>query len=188
MKQIIQNYKTGELSVEEVPKPTLKSGGILVENHYSLVSAGTEKTIIDFAKKSLVGKAKSRPDLLKQVIDKMKTDGLITTYKSAMRRLGEPVPLGYSSVGEVIEVGEKVKGFKKGDFVACAGAGYASHAEVVFIPENLVVKVPESVDMKEAAFVTLGAIALQGIRRAELSPREKIAVVGLGLIDQLTVQ
>jgi predicted dehydrogenase/threonine dehydrogenase-like Zn-dependent dehydrogenase len=188
MKQIIQNYKTGELTIENVPKPHLSEGGILVKNHYSLVSAGTEKAMIDFAKKSLVGKAKSRPDLLKQVIDKIKTDGLITTYKSAMRRLGVPVPLGYSSAGEVIEVGKNVREFKKGDFVACAGAGYASHAEVIFVPKNLVVKVPQNVSLKEASFITLGAIATQGIRRCELSPGEKVAVIGLGLLGQLTTQ
>jgi predicted dehydrogenase len=188
MKQIIQNYKTGKLSLEEVPIPALKNNGILVKNHFSLLSAGTERTMIEFGKKSLVGKAKARPKLVKQVIEKIKTDGLIATYKSAIGKLGEPVPLGYSSAGEVIEVGSNVKDFKKGDKVACAGAGYASHAEVIFVPENLAVKLPESVDLKEASFVTLGAIAMQGIRRCELSPGEKVAVIGLGLLGQVTVQ
>jgi len=188
MKQLLQNYKTGELSLEEVPIPALKPNGVLVENHFSLVSAGTEKTMIEFGKKNLVGKAKAKPKLVKQVIEKIKTDGLVATYKSAMGKLGEPVPLGYSSAGEVIEVGNNVKEFKKGDKVACAGVGYASHAEVVCIPENLAVKLPDSVNLKEASFVTLGAIAMQGIRRCELSPGEKIAVIGLGLLGQITVQ
>ncbi len=188
MKQVIQNYKTGKLTVENVPVPSLSKGKILVKNHFSLVSAGTEKTMIEFGKKNLMAKAKSRPELVKQILDKIKTDGLITTYKAAMRRLGEPVPLGYSSAGEVIETGEGEEEFKKGDFVACAGAGYASHAEVVCIPENLAVKVPRDVNLKEASFVTLGAIAMQGIRRCELSPGEKVAVIGLGLLGQITVQ
>jgi len=188
MKQVIQNYKTGELTIEDVPIPAIQSRGILVKNHFSLVSAGTERSMIEFGKKSLVGKAKARPKLVKQVIEKIKTDGLVATYKSAMGKLGEPVPLGYSSAGEVIEVGSNVKDFKKGDKVACAGAGYASHAEVVCVPENLAVKLSESVDLKEASFITLGAIAMQGIRRCELSPGEKIAVIGLGLLGQITVQ
>ena len=188
MKQVIQNYKTGKLSVENVPAPSLSKGRILVRNHFSLVSAGTEKMVIEFGKKNLMAKAKSRPELVKQILDKVKSDGLVTTYKAAMRRLGEPVPLGYSSAGEVIEIGEGVTGFKKGDFVACAGAGYASHAEVVSIPTNLAVKVPQGIDLKKASFVTLGAIAMQGIRRCDLSPGEKIAVIGLGLLGQITVQ
>jgi len=188
MKQLLQNYKTGELKLEEVPTPALKSGGVLIKNHYSLVSAGTEKAVIEFAKQSLAGKARSRPDLVKQMLNKVKTDGLLSAYRAAMQRLDEPLPLGYSCAGEVIEIGQGVEEFNKGDLVACGGGGYASHAEVVFVPKNLVVKIPDNVSPKEAAFVTLGAIALQGIRRAELSPGEKVAVIGLGLIGQLTVQ
>jgi len=188
MKQLLQNYKTGELKIAEVPAPALQPGGILVKNHYSLVSAGTERAAIEFAKQSLVEKARSRPDLLKQVLNKIKTDGLISTYHAAMQRLGEPLPLGYSCAGEVIEVGQEVEGFNKGDLVACGGGGYASHAEVVYVPKNLVAKVPNNVTAKEAAFVTLGAIAMQGVRRAELTPGERVAVIGLGLVGQLTVQ
>jgi NADPH:quinone reductase-like Zn-dependent oxidoreductase len=121
MKQLLQNYKTGELKIEEVPTPVLKSGGVLVMNHYSLVSAGTEKAVIEFAKQSLAGKAHSRPDLVKQVLNKVKTDGLISTYHAAMQRLDEPVPLSYSCAGKVIEVGQGAGGFSKGDSVACAG-------------------------------------------------------------------
>lgn len=188
MKQLLQNYKTGELKIAEVPAPALKPGGVLVKNHYSLVSAGTERAVIEFAKQSLIEKARSRPDLVKQVLNKIRTDGLISTYRAAMQRLDEPLPLGYSSAGEVIEVGQGVEEFCKGDLVACGGGGYASHAEVVFVPKNLAVKIPENVTTKEAAFVTLGAIALQGVRRAELTPGERVAVIGLGLIGQLTVQ
>jgi len=188
MKQLLQNYKTGKLELTEIPAPALKSGGVLVKNHYSLVSAGTEKAVIEFAKQSLAGKAHSRPDLVKQVLNKVKTDGLITTYRAAMQRLDEPVPLGYSCAGEVVEVGQGGGEFSKGDLVACAGGGYASHAEEVFVPKNLVLKVPDNVTTKEAAFVTLGAIAMQGVRRAELTPGERVAVIGLGLLGQLTVQ
>jgi predicted dehydrogenase/threonine dehydrogenase-like Zn-dependent dehydrogenase len=188
MKQVLQNYKTGKLELAEVPAPALKSGGILVKNHYSLVSAGTEKAVIEFAKQSLASKARSRPDLAKQVLNKIKTDGLLSTYRAAMQRLDEPVPLGYSCAGEVIEVGRGAEEFVKGDLVACGGGGYASHAEVVFVPKNLVVRIPDNMSMKEAAFVTLGAIAMQGVRRAELTPGEHVAVIGLGLIGQLTVQ
>lgn len=188
MRQLLQNHKTGELQIAEVPTPALRPGGILVKNHYSLVSAGTERAVIEFAKQSLVSKALSRPDLVKQVLSRIKTDGLITTYQAAMQRLDEPLPLGYSCAGEVIEVGQGVDGFNKGDLVACGGGGHASHAEVVFVPKNLAVKIPENVTTKEAAFATLGAIALQGVRRAELTPGERVAVIGLGLIGQLTVQ
>jgi len=188
MKQLLQNYKAGELKVEEVPTPMLKPGGVIVKNHYSLVSAGTEKAVIEFAKQSLAGKAHSRPDLVKQVLNKVKTDGLLSTYHAAMQRLDEPLPLGYSCAGEVIEVGYGASEFSKGELVACAGGGYASHAEEVFVPKNLVVKIPDNVSTEEAAFVTLGAIALQGVRRAELTPGERVAVIGLGLLGQLTAQ
>ena len=188
MKQLLQDCRTGDLRVAEVPVPALRPGGILVKNHYSLVSAGTERAVIEFARQSLVGKARSRPDLVKEVLNKIKTDGLLATYRTAMQRLDEPLPLGYSCAGEVIEVGRGAEEFGKGDLVACGGGSYASHAEVVFVPKNLAVKIPENVTTKEAAFVTLGAIALQGVRRAELTPGECVAVIGLGLIGQLTVQ
>jgi len=148
MKQLLQNYKTGELELEAVPVPALKPGGVLVKNHYSLVSAGTERTVIEFAKQSLASKARSRPDLAKQILSKIKTNGLVSTYHAAMQRLDEPLPLGYSCAGEVIEVGQGAEEFSKGDLVACGGAGYASHAEVVFVPKNLAVKIPDNVSTK----------------------------------------
>jgi len=152
------------------------------------VSAGTEKAVIEFAKQSLAGKAKSRPDLVREFLNKIKADGLISTYKTAMQRLNVTLPLGYSCAGEITEVGRTAEGLNKLELVACGGAGYASHAEVVFVPKNLCVKIPENVSAKEASFVTLGAIAMQGIRAAKLNPGEKITVIGLGLIGQLSFQ
>lgn len=166
----------------------MQPGGVVVRNHFSLVSAGTERATMDFARQSLLGKARSRPDLVRQVMNKAKTDGLLTTYRRANERLNTLVPLGYSSAGRVLEVGSDVADMSVGDQVACAGAGYASHAEVVFVPNNLVVKLPEGVSARQGTFATLGAIALQGIHRAELSPGERVAVIGLGLVGQLTTQ
>jgi len=188
MKQLIQNYKTGELKLTDVPAPIVKSGGILVRNINSLVSVGTEKLMIDLAKKSLLGKAKARPDLVKQVINKVKTDGLLETYKASMSRLDDPVPLGYSCAGKVMEIGNGVDEFRVGDKVACFGSGYASHSEVVFIPKNLCVKIPENVDFESAAFVGLGAVALHGVRMAEVRLGDNIVIIGLGLLGLIAVQ
>jgi len=188
MKQIIQNYKSGELQVVEIPSPSLKSGHILVKNLASLVSVGTEKSMLELAKKSLLGKARARPDLVKQVIAKIKAEGLIEAYKASMSRLDNPIPLGYSCAGRILEVGEGINEFKKGDRVACSGSGYASHAEVVSVPENLCVKIPGNVNFEEASFVALGGIALQAVRMANPSLGDKVAVIGLGLLGQLTVQ
>lgn len=188
MKQILQSYKTGELAIVDVPTPALKSGHVLVRNVASLVSVGTEKHMLEMAKKSLVGKALARPDLARQVIAKAKTEGILEAYRQAMNRLDTPVPLGYSCAGVVIDVGAGVEGFAKGDRVACAGSGYASHAEVVSVPQNLCVKIPENVDFESAAFVALGGIALQAVRLAQVSLGERVVVIGLGLLGQLTVQ
>jgi len=188
MKQIIQNYKTGELQIVEVPAPASKKGFVLAQNVSSLLSIGTEKNMIEMAKKSLLGKALERPDLAKQVIAKAKAEGIIEARKAAMARLDNPVPLGYSCAGVVINVAEGVQEFKKGDMVACAGSGYASHAELVCVPQNLCVKIPESVDFESASFVALGGIALQAVRMANPSLGERVAVIGLGLLGQITVQ
>jgi len=188
MRQIVQNYKTGQLTVEEVPVPTVNSGGVLVKNAFSLISAGTERSSVEFARKSLLGKVKSRPEDLRKVIQLAKKQGVWNAYKTAMGRLETPTPLGYSSSGIVMEVGADVKEFKPGDRVACAGGGYASHAEVVFVPKNLCARVPDEVPLDWAAFTTLGAIALQGIRQADIRVGENCAVIGLGLLGQLTVQ
>jgi len=188
MKQVLQNNKTGELKVEEVPHPILMPRGVLVRNKYSLISRGTEIMKVDFARKSLVAKAKSRPDLVKQVLKNVKKEGWVTTFKKVMNKLESSAPLGYSSAGEVMAVGELVEGIKAGDKVACAGAGYANHAEIVSVPMNLCAKIPENVNCRQACFTTLGAIAMQGIRQAEVNLGENVAVIGLGILGQLTVQ
>jgi predicted dehydrogenase/threonine dehydrogenase-like Zn-dependent dehydrogenase len=188
MKQVVLNLKDGDLTVEEVPIPTLKGSGVLVRNHYSVISAGTESGLVDLAEKSLIGKAKARPDLAKKVIDKAKRDGPISAFQQAMGRLEQREPLGYSSAGTVIAVSEDITDIKIGDRVACAGAGYANHADVVFIPKNLCTKVPEDVDLKDACFTTVGAIAMQGVRNADVKVGENIVVVGLGLVGLITVQ
>ncbi len=188
MKQIIQNFKTGVLKVDDVPETICKGGGILVDNRSSLISAGTEKMAVDLAQKSLVGKAKERPDLVKQVLNKIKRDGLMNTLQTVKARLDAPLALGYSCAGVIREVGRGAEEFIAGDRVACAGMNYASHAETVFIPKNLAVKIPDGVSFDEAAFVTLGAIALQGVRTAEVRLGDAVAVIGLGILGQLTIQ
>ncbi len=188
MKQLIQSYKTGELGIFEVPSPLCMPAGVLVRTTASLVSAGTEKMIVDIAKKTLLGKAKARPDLVKQVIGKMRQEGIKNTLEKVFTKLDTPIPLGYSCTGVVVETGQGVEGVSVGDRVACGGAGYASHSEINYIPKNLFVKVPENVDDVEASFVTVGAIALQGVRQAGPLLGECVAVIGLGLIGQITVQ
>ena len=172
--------------IEELPVPQMKSGGVLVQNICSLISAGTERTSVEIAQASLVGKRISRPDLVKQVVDTAKRQGRVATYKKVQTRLDNYKQLGYSSAGVVIE--SSVEPFKPGDRVACAGGGYASHAEFVFVPRNLVAKVPDNVTFEEAAFATLGSIALQGVRQADHKIGEYVAVIGLGLVGLITVQ
>ncbi|MEP7337869.1 MAG: bi-domain-containing oxidoreductase [Acidobacteriota bacterium] len=188
MKQVIQNFRSGVLKVDDVPQTICRNGGILVHNVTSLISAGTEKMVIDLAQKSLVGKAKERPDLVRQVLGKLRRDGVMATLRTVKAKLDAPLALGYSCAGLVAEVGRGAEEFSVGDRVACAGMNYASHAETVFIPKNLAVKIPDSVSFDEAAFVTLGAIALQGVRTAEAKLGDAVAVIGLGLLGQLTVQ
>lgn len=188
MKQVIQSYKTGVIELSDMPAPLCKPGGVLVRNVNSLISIGTEKSMIDIARKNLLAKAQARPDLVKRFIDKAKKEGLLNVYKEAMNRLDEPVALGYSSSGVVLDVGQGIAEFAKGDRVACSGAGFASHADIVWVPENLCVKLPDNVSFEEGAFVMLGGIAMQGIRLAELTFGESVAVVGLGLLGMLTVQ
>lgn len=188
MKQLLQSLKTGELAVEEVPVPELQPNGVLVRNYYSLISAGTEKSKVDTAGKSLIGKALERPDQVIKVLETFTKEGLESTIQKVMSRLDTPSALGYSSAGVVIAVGSNVTWFKEGDIVACAGAGYANHAEVVYIPANLCAKVPEGVDLSFAAATTLGAIAMQGIRQSGARFGDNVCVIGLGLIGQLTVQ
>jgi predicted dehydrogenase/threonine dehydrogenase-like Zn-dependent dehydrogenase len=188
MKQVLQNVRSGRREVPDLPEPQAKSGGVVVRNHASLISAGTEKIAIDFAGMSVLGKARARPDLVRQVLDKAKKEGLGPTLQTVLTRLDQPIPLGYSCAGVVEHVGRGAEEFAVGDRVACAGMGYASHAGSVFVPKNLTVKVPDNVSLEDASYVTLGAIALQGVRTADVRLGDNVAVIGLGLLGQLTVQ
>ncbi len=188
MKQIIQNARTGVLEIVDVPAPLPGLGQIQVRNHFSVVSPGTETLAMDFARKSLMEKARSRPDLVRQVLRKLREEGPSATYQTVTNRLDAPQSLGYSSAGVVVAVGEGVSGLRVGDRVACGGAGYANHAEIVVVPESLAVAIPDGVRTDQAAFATIGAIALQGVRIADPTIGETGVVVGLGVIGQLTVQ
>jgi len=188
MRQLIQSYRTGEMKVEEVPPPAVRPGGVVVRTVRSLVSAGTEKMIVDLARKSLLQKARSRPDLVRKVIDTARKQGVWNAFQKVQSKLDTPIPLGYSSAGVVVEVGEQIHEYRVGDRVACAGAGYANHADYAYVPRNLLARVPDGVSLEEAAFATVGAIALQGVRQAQPTLGERVAVLGLGLIGQLTVQ
>lgn len=188
MKQVFQNPKSGKTKIEEITSPRLKKGGILVKNNFSVISAGTERGIIQLSKKSLLQKAKERPDYVQKFFMLLKTKGFAAAWRVAQSKLATDIALGYSSAGEVLKVADDVEEFKAGDKVACAGQDYASHAEYIFAPKNLCVKIPKGVSEKEASFVTLGSIAMQGIRQANLMPGEKVAVVGLGLLGQLATR
>src|SRR5512139_274291 len=167
MKQLLQNLRSGETIVTEVPIPTPQAGEALVRTAASLVSAGTERMLVEFAEKSLLGKVRSRPDLASQVIDKARREGLLTTLEAAFGRLEQPMPLGYSSAGTIVALGEGVQGLQVGQRVACAGGNYAVHAEYACVPRKLMVPLPDPVDFESAAFATLGAIALHGFRLAQ---------------------
>ncbi|HVF46574.1 MAG TPA: bi-domain-containing oxidoreductase [Pyrinomonadaceae bacterium] len=188
MKQILQNVRTGRVAVYDVPTPGVQRGRLLVRTAASLISAGTEKAAVDTGKKGLIGRARQRPDLVKQVIEKAKTDGLRNTYTAVKAKLDGTTALGYSASGIVAGVGEGIADFRVGDRVACAGAGYASHAEMISVPQNLCVRLPETIGFDAGAFGTLGAIALQGVRLAQPTLGEAVVVIGLGLLGQITVQ
>lgn len=189
MKQVIQSARTGKLALRDVPEPRVKSGNLLVRTKASLISAGTERMVIDFARKSLAGKAKERPDLVRKVLDKARRDGLASTFKAVMARLDEPLPLGYSAAGEVVAVGAGLEGsFRVGQRVALAGAGLANHAELNVVPRNLAVPVPDDVTDEEACFATLGAIAMAGVRNLGAGLGDLILVLGVGLVGQMAVQ
>lgn len=189
MKQIIQSAKTGKLTVKEVPAQKVKSGCLLVQTTASLISAGTERMVVQFAKKNLADKAKSRPDLVRKVFDKLQRDGLEATIKAVLARLDEPLPLGYSACGTVLEVGPGMEGrFSVGQRVAIAGAGIANHAGINLVPQNLVAPVPEGVSDEEASFATLASISLHGVRNAGITLGDRIAILGMGLVGQLCLQ
>lgn len=188
MKQVIQNFKTGDLYVDEVPIPSISEKMVLVENKFSLISAGTERGTVKVGKANLIGKAKQRPDLVAQVLQNVKKEGLKATLDKVRTKLDSLKALGYSTSGVVRASLDSNGKFNPGDRVACAGQDYASHSEVVSIPQNLVAKIPTNVSFEEAAFTTLGAIALQGVRQADPKLGEKVCVIGLGLLGQITVQ
>jgi len=188
MKQVLQNMRDGKTVVTEVPVPTPRPGQALVKVATSLVSAGTERRLVEFGEKSLVGKVRSRPDLVRQVVDKMKRDGALPTLHAAFNRLDQPMALGYSSAGTIISLGDGMEGFKVGQRVACAGGGYAVHAEYNVVPRNLLTALPDAVDFESAAFTTLGAISLHGLRLAESQIGENVAVIGMGLLGLLAGQ
>jgi predicted dehydrogenase/threonine dehydrogenase-like Zn-dependent dehydrogenase len=195
MKQVLQHARTGEITVEEVPAPQLLPGCVLVQIAASVVSAGTERASTEFARKSLLQKAQSRPDLVREVIGKVQRDGILSAIQAVRSRLDQPQSPGYSSAGTVMAAGEGVTDLQPGDRVACAGAGFAVHAEIACVPRLLAARIPardpiagSEVSFDEAAFATLGAIALHGIRTAESKLGDLVAVIGLGLLGQLTVQ
>src|SRR5580658_4507743 len=189
MKQVLQDARNAEVTVVEVPVPKLLSGCVLVRTAASLVSAGMERASAEFAGKNLLQKARMRPDLVREVIDKISRDGLLATVSSVRSRLDQPNALGYSSAGTVVAVGERVTDISAGDRVACAGAGHAVHAEFACVPHLLVARIPsEAVSFDEAAFTTVGAVALHGVRTADAKLGDIVAVIGLGLLGQLTVQ
>ena len=184
MKQIIQDLKEGQTYLEEVPAPMCQPGCILIKNSFSAVSPGTERMLVDFGKASYLNKAKQQPDKVKQVFNKVKSDGIRPTIHAVRRKLNQPIALGYSSCGVVVEVGEGVHSFSVGDRVISNGC----HAEYVCVPENLAAVIPDDVDDREAAFAVIAAIALQGIRLVKPSFGETIVVMGLGLIGQIAIQ
>ena len=188
MKQVLQNRKTGRPFVGEVPVPALQRGRVLVRTVASLISAGTERAAVELVSKGLVQEARQRPDLVKAVVAKVKNEGLLSTFASVRDKMAASQALGYSAAGVVAAVAQDVTEFQVGDRVACAGVGFASHAEVVSVPKNLCVHLPEAVSFESGAYGTLGAIALQGVRLADPTLGESVVVIGLGLVGQLTVQ
>lgn len=188
MKQLLQNMQNGETLIAEVPVPAVRPGCALVQTAVSLVSAGTERMLVEFAGKSLLGKAQSRPDLVRQLLDKARREGILTTLEAAFSRLEQPLALGYSSAGTIIALGSGLKGFRVGDRVACGGGGSAVHAEFAVVPQNLLAALPDSVSFEEGAFATLASIALHGFRLSGVQVGEKVAVIGLGLLGLLTVE
>jgi predicted dehydrogenase/threonine dehydrogenase-like Zn-dependent dehydrogenase len=188
MKQIAQNYKSGELAVLDVPAPACRPGGVLVQSLFSLISTGTELMKVSEAKMSMVGKARARPDQARKVLDTVAQQGAVETYKKVMNRLDSYTPLGYSLCGVVTEVGKGAEEFRVGQLVAAAGNEYALHAEYNWVPVNLCAAVPRGVSPEHAAFSTVGAIAMHGVRRAETQLGDTACVIGLGLIGQLVVR
>ena len=188
MKQVIQNFKTGRLYLDELPMPQLSPGMVLVETEFSLISSGTERSTVKVGQSSLIGKARQRPDLVAQVLQNVRREGLSATITKVKTKLDSLKALGYSASGRVVASMDTEGIFRPGDRVACAGQDYASHAEFISVPQNLIARVPDEVSSEEAAFCTLGAIAMQGVRQAAPQLGERVCVIGLGLLGQLTCQ
>src|SRR5580692_12663840 len=188
MKQIAQNYKSGELIVLDAPAPVCRPGGVLVQSLFSLISTGTEMMKVAEAKLSMVGKARARPEQVSKVLDTVAQQGAVATYKKVMNRHDSYTPLGYSLCGVVVEVGRGAEEFRVGQLVACAGNEQALHAEYNFVPVNLCAAVPDGVSPEHAAFATVASIAMHGVRRGEVQLGETAVVIGLGLIGQLVVR
>lgn len=188
MQQVVQNYNSGDLTLADVPAPVCQTGGVVIRTVFSLVSSGTERMKVGQARMGLVAKAKARPDKVRQVVQSVRQVGLVETYNKVRERLDALTPLGYSLAGVVTEVGAGVDEFQVGDRVACAGEGIACHAEYVFVPRNLCAAVPDNVDLKDAAFATVGAIAMNGVRQAQVTLGDSVVVIGLGLVGLLGVQ
>lgn len=187
MKQVVQEIRSGETTVVEVPVPKPGKGMALVKTRASLVSVGTERAVLAFAERSLLGKARERPDLVRQVLEKARREGLLNTFEAVRNRLDQPLALGYASAGVVLELGEGLGGFHVGDRVACGGGGYAVHADYAVVPKHLMAPLPEHVSYEEGTFATLGAIALHGFRLAEPQVGDRVAVIGLGVLGMLAV-
>ena len=184
MKQILQNLKNGKTKVVEIPIPNKSINSLLVKTSKTLISAGTERMLVQFGKAGLIEKARQQPEKVKMVLDKISTDGLKPTFEAVLNKLDQPLPLGYCNVGIVHEVGSGIRNFKKDDRVISNG----KHAEVVNVPTNLCAKEPDLVSDDEASFTVLGAVALQGIRLAKPTLGEAVVVIGLGLVGLMTVQ
>jgi predicted dehydrogenase len=188
MKQLLQDLRTHEIAVDEVPAPGCQAGGVLVRTAASLISSGTERATVQLGGMSLLGKALERPDLVKSLFQRLRTTGVSSAVATVRAKLDRALALGYSAAGDVLEVGEGAEEFQVGQRVACAGMGYASHAERIWVPRNLCVQIPENVDYDSAAFVAVGSIALQGVRVAGVKIGEHVAVLGLGLVGLVTAQ
>ena len=188
MKSVVQPIKGGPVEVLDVPKPTPEPTEVLVRTLASVISSGTERAVTKLAQSSLLAKARARPDLVRQVVRKARTEGLAATAQSVRGRLAEDLPLGYSAAGEVVEVGSAVSGLRVGQLVATGGAGKANHAEFQAVPGLLCVPVPDGVPANDAAFTTVASIALHGLRLAEVGPGSKVVVIGLGLVGQLAAR
>jgi predicted dehydrogenase/NADPH:quinone reductase-like Zn-dependent oxidoreductase len=188
VRALLEDMKSGEVATHDVPAPELQAGGILVRTAFSAISSGTEKASVEVGRKSLLGKALARPDLVKQVLDYARSNGVKAAHQKVQARLGQFSALGYSCSGLVLEAAAGVNGFQPGDRVACAGSGYASHCEINFVPANLAVRVPDNVDLESASLTTIGAIAVQGVRQANATFGETVAVIGVGLVGVLAIQ